>query len=283
MSIEEQHSCLPPALPEGGWQRAAFEAAGRALLFAAPAFGVRLERKGRVESLTEQLAFAGLVNRHRRAGTLDRLAQFHSRYWSSQSAVSFHAMHEFRFQNTFLGRQYDLVEELQRVVAGGGYRALYEIGCGSGLVVDHLVARFPAIGNFVGIDLCAEQIALNRRRFDDRRLKFVAGDGASWIDAHGEPGAIVFTYGGVLEYFSQPMVEALFASIAKRAPGCIAIAEPVDARYDFARETRSRVFGSELSYSHNYPQLARDAGFDVRWESDVVYGARWMRMIATIG
>ena len=282
MAIQDQ-SCLPPALPEGGWQRAAFEAVGRALLIAAPDIGARFERKGRVKSLTEQFAFAGLVHRHRSAGTLDRLAQFHTRYWASESAVSFHAKHEFRFQNAFLGRQYDLVEELQRVAAGGAFGALYEIGCGSGLVVDHLAARFPELGTLVGIDLCAEQIALNRRRFRRSAPEIRGGDGASWLDAHGEHGAIVFTYGGVLEYFSQPMVEGLFATIAKRAPACIAIAEPVDARYDFGRETQSRVFGSELSYSHNYPRLARQAGFDIRWQSDVKYGARWMRMIATIG
>jgi len=282
-SRESDHKWdLPLVLPRSRWKSALKQQLGLAILFFRPDVGRRVEAAGETKSFIDELALAGLIARYKANDALHKLAHFHERFWAGEHAVSFHSTHEHRFHNEFLKAHYALVDALESVVAGGNFHTLYEIGCGSGLVIDHLASRFPALRKLVGIDLSAEQIALNKTRFKDPRLQFVAGDAAAWLAANAEPGCIIFTYGGVLEYFTQTMLETLLAKLAAKAPACVAIAEPFDPDFDLNREFLSRAFGGELTYSHNYPRLASNAGFAIRWQEESRSGFRWMLLVGAI-
>jgi SAM-dependent methyltransferase len=270
---------FPLELPKNTLKRSAKETLGKLLLLARPDIERRIESAGETKSFVEEVALAGLIAKHRKRGTLTDLAHFHAKFWAGENATSFHATHEYRFRENFLNSHYSLVEQLDRVLQENpNLSTLYEIGCGSGLVLEHLAARFTQLRRLVGLDLSRDQIELNRKRFKDPRMVFEAADGSKWLAAHAEADGVLLAYGGVLEYFTQPALEELLQSLASRPPFCIAIAEPVDISFDFATAHQSQPYGSEFSYSHNYPQLAAKAGFQVRWKADI--GRRWLLMLA---
>lgn len=274
---------FPLVLPKHPLKRALKQGLGETLLLLRPDIGRRIESSGKANSFVERLAVAGLIARHRAAGTLDKLAHLHSTFWASGDAVSFHGLNEDRFNNNFLKTHYVIVDALENAFVGGRLHTLCEIGCGSGQVIDHIAAKLPTLRKLVGIDLSPGQIALNKERYKDPRLSFVAADGASWLHENAAPGFVFLTYGGVFEYFKEATLRSMFAVLAERAPAGVAIVEPIDPAYDLAHETRSRVLGAELSFSHNYPQLLRDAGFRIRWQQEVKSGFRWLMLVATIG
>lgn len=271
---------FPLVMPKNPYKRALKRGLGQVVRMVKPEIVARVERTGQANSFVEELVLADLVARHREEGTLDRLAHFHTNFWAGRNALTFHSTHEHRFHNEFLKAHYVLVEELAKILnAENAPRILYEIGCGSGLVLDHLASRFPRLKELVGLDLCAEQITSNSERYSDPRITFVAADAAEWLRDNAEANSVVFTYGGVLEYFTQSNLEATLADLASKAPSCIAIAEPIALDFDFETQFQSQPYGSELSYSHNYPHLVSNAGFKIRWQADT--GSRWMLLIAT--
>jgi SAM-dependent methyltransferase len=274
---------FPLVLPRNPVKRAIKVALGRAVLLARPDIGRDIETTGKAKSFVERLAVAGLISRHRSAGSLDRLAHLHANFWASTDAVSFHGLNEDRFNNNFLKTHYVIVNALQSAVAAKGFDTLCEIGCGSGQVIEHLGQKLPSLKKLVGVDLSPAQIALNATRYSDPRLSFTAADGAAWVLEHAAPGLIVLTYGGVYEYFKEDTLRAMFAALRKRAPTCVALVEPIDGAYDLERETASRVLGAELSFSHNYPRLLQEAGFRIRWQQEVKSGFRWLMLVATAG
>jgi SAM-dependent methyltransferase len=258
-------------------------ALGRALLLVRPDIERRILSGGEVRSSTERLAVAGLIARHSAAGTLDKLAHLHSGYWAGADAVAYHGTNEDRFHSRFLKLHYEIVDALEEVVSGGRIHTLCEIGCGSGQVIDHLAKRLPTLKRLVGIDLSASQIAINEKRYRDSRLGFVAADGAQWLQQHSAPGFCFLTYGGVLEYFPQELVQRMFATLARRGPACFALVEPTDPAHDLDREMNSRIWGEEFTFSHNYAGLLADAGFHIRWRRELVTGYRWQMVVATVG
>jgi SAM-dependent methyltransferase len=230
-------------------------------------------------SLADRLVTEALIARHTAAGSEERLAEAHRVFWTGEPAMAIHEEAQRRFEHSFLGEHFPFVEALERVLGEGRYHTLCEIGCGAGLAIDHFARRLPALKRLIGLDLCRKQVALNRQRYGDPRLEFVADDATSWIPAHAAPGTAFLTYNGVLEYFTQPALEALFAAIAAQAPACIALVEPIAPDYDLEHEVRSRLFGGELSLSHNYPRALAAAGFHVRWQRELPRG-RYLMMIA---
>ena len=273
---------FPLILPKHPAKRVIKLALGRALLLARPDIGRRIESTGKANTFVERVAVAGLIARHRAAGTLDKLANLHAEFWASGDAVSFHALNEDRFENNFLKTHYEIVDALKSVVAEGRLNTLCEIGCGSGQVIDHLAAKIPALEKLIGIDLSPDQIALNRDKYKDPRIRFVAADGALWLQENAAPGFLLLAYGGVFEYFKEATLRSLFATLRARAPAGIALVEPVDPAFDLQVETESRMLGAELSFSHNYSRLLRESGFNIRWQKELRAGFRWVMLVATV-
>jgi len=229
-------------------------------------------------SRVERLIREALIAKHIADRDEEALTQSHKKFWTGDRAVEFHATVRGREQS-FLGEHYVLVEELERVLAGGRYERLYEIGCGSGFVANHLAERMTMLKDVVGVDLSPKQVAINRQSYSNSRLSFVAADATIWIPENAAPETAFVAYGGVLEYFSQPILEEMLRRIAAHPPVCFALMEPIAPDYDLSRETQSRLFGNEMTLSHNYPHLFAEAGFRVHWQKDLPR-ARYLMMIA---
>lgn len=264
---------------------------GRALLVLRPDIARRFETGGvdgccsrsRDTSFGERLVLAVLIARRAAPGAQSEIADAHRKFWSSAKAVEHHgASAEHSFRTAFLGPHFPMVEALQRELSSGEYHTLCEIGCGSGQVINFMAQRLPELRAFIGLDLSEVQVALNTRHYDDPRLRFVAADATTWIPEHAVGGFAFLTYGGVLEYFPEPVLKAVLRTLAARPPICFALVEPIASDYDLENEVQSRLFGGEMSFSHHYLRAFSEAGFRIRWQKELVPG-RWLMMVASLG
>lgn len=218
---------------------------------------------------------------HRDADALEKsLASF----WKEQSGDKFHAEYiDLRF-DTFKKHHAGLIEAFAaQIEAGAGpFKRIVEIGCGDGKVLDYCAKRLPQIGALVGLDINASALARASRDFaGTERLTFVEADGLDWLAAHPRAGTALLTYGGVLEYFAQARVETLFQVLAAQGPAAIVIAEPLAPEHDLEAEQNSLIFGREHSFSHNYPDQFRKAGFRLAYHEEMEQG--WTRWILAVG
>lgn len=271
-----------PLAAQGSRARALARAiAGQILATLQPAAVKRLEAGQAPRNRNERLLLAGLVARHRARGSLERLAAQHTRFWEGPSAVDFHAATAARCEEDLRGPHSLVFDLLGEAFADGRLHSLSEIGCGSGRVLAEATARLPALTSLVGLDLSAAQSAANRARHRDPRLSFVAADAQEWIPAHAAPGWCFLSYGGVLEYFTQDALARMFEVIASRAPAGVVVVEPLGDDFELASESRSRPYGQELSFSHNYPLLLTRAGLRITRQHEYrVRGVRWIALAA---
>lgn len=279
---------LPFVEPGNPVKRAVRRALGRLGCFLKPATARALAAgEGPADfGLVDRLMLAALLQRAEREGSLEAFtARQQRRFWSSGAAADFHATQEQYFEEWFLGHNRELLGELEKAVAAGGFGALCEIGCGTGLALAELRDRLPGIQRFVGIDLSPEQIRRNQSRFTDPRVEWVAGDALAWIVDGARPGWVFLSNNGVLEYFTRGAVQELFAHLASRLrPALLSLCEPVGMEHDLGRDSGSSPYGTEHSFSHNYPHLLREAGFELLYESEVRReGHRLLRILARAG
>ncbi len=276
----------PISLPYSGWKRHLILGTGRALIAAFPAQASRL-KAGHVPaapSRWDRLLLAGLVDTHLRLGKIEELSALHDWVWEGDLAVDFHARAESRFADVFLAHHSAIVPALQDAITatGGDYTTLCEIGCGSGLVLDHLSRELAGDRHCIGLDMSARQVALNQRRFAAQPLEFAAGEGIAWVLRNGQRKSIFVTYGGVLEYFPAKRLQALLGWIATAlAPALVAIVEPLADGHDADADPESRPFGAENTFSHPYPRAFAQAGLEILWRRELrLQGQRWLLLVA---
>ena len=234
---------------------------------------------GSADSLIERLVLEAEIARHMAAHEEEVLVRSHKAFWSGDRALVFHGAANDRLERNFFGKHKELLENLQYFLGQGRYERLCEIGCGSGFLTNALMERFPMLTEVVGIDLCAKQAEMNRARYSNPRLHFVAADATAWVPEHARSATIYLTYDGVLEYFTQHELEGMLRSIAGHEPVCFALMEPIAFDYDLETEIQSRLFDSDMSLSHNYPRIFREAGFRVHWQKDLPR-ERYLMMVA---
>lgn len=269
-------------------QRKAKQLLGRILAMLRPDIVRKIEAGGidaylshfRESSLAERLILESVLARREARGETVKLAQSHAAYWSSSTALEFHGRSGQRFETGFLGPHYPLVEAFKEVLDGAPYHTLCEIGCGSGDAINYFAKHRPELRSLIGLDLSPEQVRRNRQRYADPRLQFVAADATVWVSENIRSGMAFLTYGGVLEYFPEPALEKMLRVIAAHPPACFAIVEPIAPDFDLESEAHSRLFGGEMSFSHNYPLAFARAGFRVRWQGEVPR-ARYLMLVAS--
>jgi SAM-dependent methyltransferase len=193
--------------------------------------------------------------------------------------VAVHAENAARFDATVSIHE-DFIAAVAGKMADGAFDRACELGCGTGKLLAIVAARAGKPERFVGIDLSPAQTARNATQYEGSGLEFVAADALGWVERNAAPRSLYLTYGGVLEYFTEKGVKDLFAAAARCRPACFALAEPIAPDFDLASETHSRAFGSELSFTHNYPRLLEDAGFRIEWQSEATPGFRWLKIVA---
>lgn len=206
----------------------------------------------------------------------------HARFWRSANDGAWYQRTAHRFESWFLREHGEFIEAVVRAVAGDPrWVHFWEIGTGDGRVLEYFAGRLPGVGDFTGIDLNEARIARNRSARSGR-LRFVCADAAAFVREHGQPGSVLLTNAGVFEYFAPAVLAELFAHVGERlAPGGLALIEPLADDMDLDRESASRPFGAERSFSHNYPRLLADAGFEIVHRREKrVKGHRFIELVA---
>jgi SAM-dependent methyltransferase len=203
--------------------------------------------------------------------------------WRSDVGEEFYSAYVARFDRWFHGPHYRLVDALSDAVAGNPrLHRLVEAGCGDGRALAHLAERLPQLGELVGLDINARIIARNVHVYSDRqRIRFVEGDARRSLEKETRDGTILFSYGGVLEYLSEPELARILARLGRCADTAVALVEPVDPGHNLTEDTRSHVHGRERTFSHNHRSLLTAAGFTIGFAEELTLdGIRWVMLVA---
>jgi hypothetical protein len=283
---EGRYVDFPLVQPTDPLRLAAKRLVGYALLAWHPAEATELDAGGGPDELQRKhkIMLCALMHRAERQGKLEEfIHRQQRRFWTSDAIADFHAVSEKYFEDYFLGEHVQTLLELERLLAERPYAGLCEIGCGHGRVSYYLSQRLAArIDRFVALDLSREQIRRNQVRYQGANVEWVAGEAEAWITANAGPGWVFLTHNGVLEYFRRDDLRRLFAFIAQRcSPAIVSFSEPVGVDHDLANELGSPPYGYEKSFSHNYPHLLREAGFEIAYQSEFRSGShRLLRLVA---
>jgi trans-aconitate methyltransferase len=214
------------------------------------------------------------------AAALERALQAR---WRSDVNDDFYAAYVTRFDAWFHGPHYRVIDALADAVAVNPRLVrLVEAGCGDGRALAHLAERLPGLQELVGLDLNARIIARNVRVHGDRpRLRFEHSDARRWLAEQTRDGTILFSYGGVLEYVSEPELAAILARLGRHRDTAVALVEPVDPRHNLTSDAASHPHGQERSFSHNHVALLAAAAFTIRFAEELtLHGIRWMMVLA---
>ena len=278
-----------------GCQNLVNRAKGRVGLILLPLMSKRVERliQSRFSfSSTDDASFldalirAGLAKRACASGNPTDLAEYHRNFWKGQDAEDYHDQRKEGIWDQFQTDFPDVVRALELLVTQPTkFSTLCEIGTGSGELLAGLGGRLPSLERLIGIDLCEATIRGNQSKYHGQRFDWVAGDASKWIQQHAGKNCVFVSYRGVLEYFTQQELVSLFEFLSRECQPVIFVAvEPVAANHDLTKQNDSRTYGNEFSFSHNYPCLFRNAGFQVREVQEKEHSTYWMRaFIATIG
>lgn len=230
----------------------------------------------------------GLLAKAYWAGDHAKQRALFSHYWAQEADDVAHVWQD-RFEREFLGHNVVIIDALEEVIQGKDFTQLYEIGCGHGQVLEYLVNRISSIEQFVGIDISEEQTKKNNANYSHPKMTFHGADAVEWVIYNGKKQSVFLTNGGVFEYFLQSELETMFKHIAKNlTPAVVGVVETLGSDHNLEKEKDSLIYGRELAFSHNYPHLLREAGFEIKHHSEQVGaethgGGRWIRVLAYKG
>ncbi|MFS4457079.1 class I SAM-dependent methyltransferase [Maribacter sp. 2304DJ31-5] len=247
---------------------------GNLLVFLQPHKARELSKKGMTLvmkndlSVKERLMRRAILKKTEKKGNFKELAEFHENYWANKGADFFDANNK-RLEHInlpFCDFIFDLLgEELSK--QNEGYHTLVEIGTGNGRVLDYLSTKFHGLDKFIGIDLSEVQTNNNTRYYKKNpKLEFVTSDAFDWVDKHGQGNTIFLTFMGVLEYFTEQKLQDFLIRLNSLGKIIFVAIEPNGINHDFVKNPHSQVYGTERSFSHNYPKLFKNSGFEF-WHS----------------
>lgn len=251
-------------------------------LFPRLASEIRLgKHTGRNIKLKQWIIFAQ-TERAYRYGDIRATEHALKSFWRADVSNTFYDNSAEQFSKWFLGPHREILDKLVELSGQRSLRQFVEIGCGDGRVLAHCADRMPSIPAFVGIDINASIIKRDKIDYSDRQqLQFVAADAKEWLAMHTTPGTVVFTFGGVMEYFSAEALSDIFNLLAAHVGCAVALVEPVDPMHNLDTDPGSHLFGLEHSFSHNHAALLRAAGFSIRFQKEIsLSGIRWMMLLA---
>ncbi|WP_396633435.1 class I SAM-dependent methyltransferase [Maribacter sp. R86514] len=220
-------------------------------------------------SLSERFMRSALLKNAEKNKDFNMLAEYHENFWK-ETGRKYFSEKENVLQDFFLSKSLLVFEELQDLLkdTSQNFHTMVEIGTGTGDVLNYLTTEFPGIDRFVGIDLSVEQIDFNKKKYEQNiKIEFVATDGFDWIKENGTKNMIIFTSGGVLEYFSEQKLQKFFSYLNKLGTSIFIAIEPIGANIDFTKNPTSQPYGVERSFSHDYVRLFKNAGFTLWYES----------------
>jgi len=232
--------------------------------------------------LKDKVLMAFLKEKSRVSNNTSFFERLHADFWQGQGGVVFSSNCDHRFDNLFLARQAEDLAVLQKYWRKSECKHIVEIGCCSGLHLQHLTTTLSGVESAIGIDINSTQIQANSKnpKFHSR-IKFLSTDGGAWLIENAQPNTLFVTNGGVLEYFSREQLDEILSHVSKvLSPAMFFTVEPVAIDHDVTNLEESFPFGEELSFSHNYRNLYESNGFEVLHQRPVDFES-W-RMTTTI-
>lgn len=219
------------------------------------------------------------------------ICEFLRDYWSSSVSDEFYDGFAHRYETVFLTHHQGIVAEVAKLIekTGAEVQQVIEIGAGDGKILEHFSKHLGGIPSFKGMDINAAQMDNNRVKYAAvPKLSFHQGDASTWLTAETRPGTLLLSNGGVLEYFPREDVLGIFQNLGKNgAPCLVVLTESIATDHDLKNETGTYPYGFELSLSHNYEALLKEAGFSIEFtkdrlttpeESEIV--GRWIQIVA---
>jgi hypothetical protein len=223
----------------------------------------------------DRLIRYAILEKAKKKKDFETLSNLHQDYWVNKGEEYFSSgFNSNVLENFFIPKCSFLLDLLQEQLKldSGQYNTLVEIGTGDGTILEHLSTKFPLINKFVGIDLSAAQIEANKKVFNkNSNLEFVASDGFEWIKKNGHDHMIIVTSRGVLEYFTQSKLQALFDELNNKRKIIFLAIEPTGVSHDFLKNPDSEIYGFENSFSHNYAQVFKNSDFILWHHSKELY------------
>ncbi len=194
-----------------------------------------------------------------------QLAEYHRNFWIKENSLPYHRGVRQQVVDAFNDHFTFLLDEINSLIAQQpSIDTLVEIGAGGGSLLNLLAEHVEGIDRFIGIDLSPEIIEENKEIYNDARFRWVADNGKTWVEQNGQANTIYLTFRGVLEYFTNDELREMFGRIAnEKSPAVYIGVEPMALDHDIATQFDSRPYGTEYTFSHNYPHLLEESGFQV--------------------
>jgi hypothetical protein len=255
---------------------------GQILLIIMPKKATELSGKGMTIDMglspRDRLIRDAILQKAKKKNDFETLSNLHQDYWVNKGEEYFSSgFNNNVLENFFIPKcsfLFDLLQE-QIKVETVPYNTLVEIGTGDGKILQYLSTKFPQIEKFVGIDLSSAQIEANKAVFtNNSNLEFVASDGYDWIKKNGHDQMIIVTSRGVLEYFTQSKLQEFFNELNDLSNIFFIAIEPTGVNHDILKNPDSEIYGSENSFSHNYPQLFKNSGFNIWHQSKELFASQ---------
>ena len=269
-------------------------ALGRLIAAANPKLAAKVRAKPFTQPLKHHERLLRNARQHQAIAEQDHetLHQFLIDYWSSPFSQEFFTRFADRFEKLFLKHHLEIVSVLSDEIDHCNEAKtphLVELGCGDGKVLNFLSENLKQLSQFTGLDLSKEEIANCVDRFpENKKLTFLAEDIFPWFEQQEHGPHILFTNGGVLEYFTREQVISLFNLVKNRSSNSwIALTETIATDHYLESEPESFPYGREMAFSHNYPALLEECGFSIIWTNDRFtqpeeenYPNRWFQIVA---
>lgn len=209
---------------------------------------------------------AGLARKLLSQNKEAEIAEYHRKFWEKNNSLEYHRGVREMVMQVFSDHFQFLIPEINTLlVENPDFKTLIEIGSGGGDLLNHLAEKIGGIDTFVGIDLSPDITEENKSHYHNAKLRWIADNGKTWVEENGQPNNIFLTFRGVLEYFTTTDLEEMFSKIsATMQPAIFILVEPVALTHNLESDFESHPYGTEYTFSHNYPHILKQAGFDLR-------------------
>ena len=264
----EKKWTFPLSVPKKGWKKWLRIAFGHSTLLIRPKLKNSFFEGHHPNSKLERAALATLVIKLKNKGKNKKLAELHRNLWASNDAYQFYTSTEERFDLWFSKMKKDLESIVGSLQKEAAFENFVEIGCGNGKILKCFSENYPGFKSFIGVDINSSQIECNKDQYhDDKKLKFYASDANQWLEDHPTANTIYFTFGGVLEYFTEKELRMLLKNMVQKPKSGLIIYEPIANDFDPKTENKSKLYGNELSFSHPYSFLVDKIGMKIIYEN----------------
>ena len=229
---------------------------------------------------------AGMARKMLNSSNEQQLSEYHRNFWENEKCVEYHQGFRDFVAEAFRDKYSFVLDEMQAIVnANPDFTTLVEIGCGGGSVLDYVAQNLDGIDRFVGVDLSPDIIEENKLKYPADNIEWVADNAQTWIEQNGQANWIYFSFRGVLEYFTEQDLNRMYADVAERmSPAIFATMEPMALDHSIENDHHSSPYGTEYTWSHNYPRYYEQNGYTLRHRSVQEYDDHKIcAIVATVG